>query len=50
MILYVMNSIVSKTSTNKKIIYIDMDDVLCDFIGAYNKALAEKGKKSLKGS
>ena len=24
-----------------KVIYIDMDDVLCDFIGSYNKKIAE---------
>ena len=33
-----------KTSTMKKIVYIDMDDVLCDFINAYNKAKKDNPK------
>jgi 5'-nucleotidase len=28
-------------SDKKIVIYVDMDDVLCDFIGAYNKAKSE---------
>jgi hypothetical protein len=28
-------------ATNKKIIYIDMDDVLCDYTGEKSKALAQ---------
>lgn len=28
-------------TTNKKIVYVDMDDVLCDFLGAFNKAKAD---------
>jgi len=29
------------TNTNKKIIYVDMDDTLCDFMGAQERALAK---------